>query len=201
MDVPCPECGSGSRNVAVTSTLSVSTATHVESFSIEKIPESHRPWHEKWLDMLIDYRTIKKAYEPKTQVDNLVLDKSIRGFFISCGHVTDWLVGDLVNLPMLTDAIIHDHYRAHKELLITNAVCNTAKHHTRVGKNSTEARIGVSRLEEDGQRNALISYGAVTQPPQHEDALDLATRCLTIWRSFFMLHGIDEPTWISDVSA
>jgi RNA polymerase sigma factor (sigma-70 family) len=78
-------------------------------------------------------------------------------------------------------------------LSICRGLANTSKHRTRDSSNSIYAPVqGVGHLNADDSARATIEWkrnGQVT----HEDALDLAERCMAAWRQFL------NDNWLSFV--
>ena len=105
--------------------------------------------------------------------------------------ISEWLNGDLANLPGVSAKDIRDHTTKAAPFGLAEAMANSYKHHTRKPGTAT-ARIRDTSVGPAGAR-VTIEVNWATPNASTVDALDLANDCVAAWRSFFKRFGIVEP--------
>jgi hypothetical protein len=188
-DDPCPECGGGRRTAAVLpQTAWVAATLHEPSILLTR--DDHRPWFEKWREVVRARDLIGEAYHQRLpEVSTAEVEARVTHFFSECHDMRDWLVGDRRGLPAVTIGAIDDHVRSSSPLGIASAVANSHKHHTR--DRGATARIRSTQMTPDGAR-VTIELDWATLEATQLDALEVADECLVSWREFFATHGITE---------
>ena len=188
---PCPACGGVRRSAAVHVQVAESIAVADAAILIEVIPNAHRPWQEKWGEMLLYLQQIEGFYAGSGQGGNSVAEAAARAFFTSCDNVRDHLIGDLANLGALTAGGISTFGFATPVLVVANAMANTAKHHTRSG-GRPHARITKTRMSE-GRITMTVTFDPGGTSEQDCDVLTLARACEAAWRTYLTSNGVTVP--------
>jgi hypothetical protein len=187
---PCPTCG-GQRRSAVVHPDTVTAKVSVPDPTVTITRDDHRPWFEKWREVVRTRDQISKVYSERLpSVGNVEVDERVTRFCNECHDMRDWLEGDIGSLAGVTEADITNHARSAASLRISSAVANSHKHHTRAS--GTTARIRSTRITPQGAR-VTIEVDWATPAATTVDALDLANDCVASWRQFFANHGISEP--------
>lgn len=188
---PCPGCGAGRRS-AVARPATVRLTVTIPEPGINVTRNDHRPWYEKWREVVRAHDQIAEVYAGRVPgVGNVEVDERVTRFCSECHDMRDWLVGDLANLPGVTASAITAHATSSPRLQVSSAVANSHKHHTRKA-GTTTARIRSTDMAPQGAR-VTIEIDWASQSATNVDALDLANDCLASWRQFFGSNGIVEP--------
>ena len=187
---PCPGCA-GSRRSAVATPETITVKLSVPEPSISVTRDDHRPWFEKWRQMVQARAQISEVYAQRAPgVGNAEVDERVTRFCGECHDMRDWLRGDIGNLPGVTEGDIVTHASSSPPLQVSSAVANSHKHHTR--SQGTTARIRSTHMTPSGAR-VLIEIDWAAPAAKTVGALDLANECVDSWRQFFASHGITEP--------
>ena len=188
---PCPGC-SGARRSAVARPATVAATVAIPEPGISVTRSDHRPWYEKWREVVRARDQIAHAYAGRVPgVGNAEVDEKVTRFCSECHDMRDWLVGDLENVPGFTASDITAHATSLPALQVISAVANSHKHHTRRA-GTTTARIRSTGMSPRGAR-VTIEIDWASQAATNVDALDLANDCVASWRQFFGSNGIVEP--------
>lgn len=188
---PCPNCGGSRRDAHVAATVHVGVAVY--SAAVEVEPDPHRPWFQKWFNVLQSLAALDDAYLRTPAGGNVEVDARVERFFGECNDMRDWLKADHVNLPLLADKDVDDHANGDPDLRVGNGMANTHKHHTVTrGKDPVTARIQRTRASDSGA-SATLHYRSPSDPTDRQvDAQTLAHDCVASWRAFFNQHQIAE---------
>jgi hypothetical protein len=108
-------------------------------------------------------------------------------YFMHCYHLKDWLIASYGNRKEIEDFI-----NANEELRICADICNGAKHLriTNGLRSGSNQRIEASGLESSlwitGSGGVEVHKCEFTVVSEHKtyDALQLAKRCMELWKSF-----------------
>jgi hypothetical protein len=136
-----------------------------------------RPWSEKWQRILRGRDAISEAYAAEGRaLGNLEVEGRVTSFFSDCYHLRDWLIGDRGSMPGVTPAGLDEYIRNSYPLSLSQAICNTDKHHSR--SRGVTARIRKTVVSPRGARVTLEIDWATPQAAEI-DALDLANDLCT----------------------
>jgi hypothetical protein len=194
-DVPvddrCPTCAGLRRSAVVTPEPARVTGTAgAPSIGIGR--DDHRPWDEKWREVLRSRDLIRDAYTDARGLGNAEVDARVNRFCSECHDLRDWLNNDIANLPGVTTTAVKHHHDTERPLRISSAVANSHKHHTRY-PGQTTARIRHTLVTPDQGARVTIEVDWATPHATTVDALDLANESVDRWRAFFKQNGIAAP--------
>ncbi len=127
---PCPRCGGQRRSAVATPRTITAKMTFPEpSVSIARV--DHRPWIEKWRDVVRARDQIDSVYARRQpNVGSAEVDELVTRFCNDCHDMRDWLVGDIGSLNGVAAAGIKAHATSSPPLQVSSAVANSHKHHT-----------------------------------------------------------------------
>jgi hypothetical protein len=151
----------------------------------------HRPWRQKWQDMLHALEELDSAYATEEGQGNEDVRRMVEDFFEICRELADWLWQDKQNANV-SESVVTGFVRGDPHLRLADGMAQTTKHHTRKGNDPITARITEIRVGPDGAR-AQIGWSRVSGDSGSEDALDLAHRCVRTWRGFLSQNGLTTP--------
>lgn len=188
---PCPTCG-GTRRSAIVTPQTAAVRVTVSEPTISVTRGDHRPWFEKWREVLRARDQIEVVYAQRVDgIGNAEVEDRITRFCSECHDVRDWLLGDIASLPVVGVADITAHAASSPPLVVSSAVANSHKHHTRRAGTMT-ARIRKTDMTPIGAR-VTIEISWATPAAKTVDALDLANDCIASWGEFLARRGISEP--------
>jgi hypothetical protein len=198
----CPKCGqerdvdTRGRCVKCGSTISTTqggfinqTLTMDDQGRMVMLYGPDRPWQEQWHTVRHRFKVLQDHYQPGNFRGHRQVQDDVEAFFLQCTHLDDWLAGD-PTAPNVARGDATEFIKNNPALSICRGLANTSKHRTRDSSNSIDAAVqGVGHLNADDSARATIEWkrnGQVT----HEDALDLAERCMAAWRQFLNDTGL-----------
>ncbi|MDH4144125.1 MAG: hypothetical protein OEY23_03040 [Acidimicrobiia bacterium] len=150
-----------------------------------------RPWLEKWREVLRARDQIALVYAQRVAgLGNAEVDERVTRFCSECHDMRDWLLGDIASLPGVAGAEVIAHATSTPPLVVSSAVANSHKHHTRKA-GTTSARIRSTNMTPTGAR-VSIEIDWATPDARTVDALELADDCISSWRQFLVSRGITE---------
>ena len=188
VDAPCPGCGGGRRS-AVARPQTVKATVTIPEPTITVTRADHPPWFEKWWEVVRARDQLDEVYAQRVPaVGNAEVDERVTRFCNECHDMRDWLIGDLTGV---TANEVTRHSTSSPALVVSSAVANSHKHHTRKF-GTTTARIRETRMTPRGAR-VTIEVDWATPAANTLDALALANDCVASWRQFFARHGLVEP--------
>ena len=188
---PCPTCGRLRRSVVVCPEPAHATgAAWAPSIRVRR--DDHRPWYEKWREVLRSRDLIRDAYSDARGLANVEVEARVNRFCGECHDLSDWLKHNLADLRGVTTTAVDEHVRQSEPLRKNSAVANSHKHHTR-HSNQTTARIRDTLSTPDQGARVTIEIEWANAEATTLDALDLANDCVDSWRAFLTQKGIAEP--------
>lgn len=178
---PCPRCRGLRRDARV-------MAQTVEAHAVVLRPtiaigyNEHRPWRQKWQDLLSTLEQLEAAYSTENGQGNEDVRRVVENFFATCRDLADWLWQDKQTADVHKSAVM-DFVLGNPHLRLADAIAQTTKHHTRRGGEDITARITEIRVGPDGAC-AQIGWSRTAGDSGFEDALDLAHGCVIAWQRF-----------------
>jgi len=116
----------------------------------------HRPWRQKWQDMLHALEELDSAYATEEGQGNEDVRRMVEDFFEICRELADWLWQDKQNANV-SESAVTGFVRNDPHLRLADGMAQTTKHHTRKGNDPITARI--PRSASDPKVRALRSVG------------------------------------------
>jgi hypothetical protein len=148
-----------------------------------------RPYLEQWARMLRWRRRLGQLMRQRMAEPNDAMDFAL-ALFITLYHVGDWLKA---TDPKLRSAV-NEHVRRNRPLRLARDLANGSKHltltcasvdpHFLTAREYAPARLG--ETPHPGYRLVMLADG------ENIDMLDLADRCVAVWREFLREHTLPE---------
>ncbi|WP_156994344.1 hypothetical protein [Pseudonocardia acaciae] len=115
------------------------------------------------------------------------MKRDVKTFFECCFHVADYIGSDPTN--SLTTKQVTDSVLADPDLRICEGIANTSKHSVRRRSEWVTAWVDGVTKRDDESADVVIKW-KTDQDGGEEDALELAKRCYTAWRSYQKANGL-----------
>ncbi|MFJ1708543.1 hypothetical protein [Kitasatospora sp. NPDC088346] len=160
---------------------------------MEIIYNTGRRWQKRWREVLAGLAELEKwsRGEGDPGLSGEQRKKTPEQFSLDCLHLKDWLINDPA--AAVNKKTVEDHAHGSPSISLAMAVANTDKHHTRrPGQTTAWVARAVTPADGSGSVSFLVEWQKPDGSSGSTDALDMATRAVSDWRSFFAAHGLTE---------